>query len=45
MTTALRVQGRIGRDESSASTRLLIGGAAIGLCVAVFLSLCRLSST
>ena len=39
MTTALRVQGRIGRDESSASTRLLIGGAAIGLCVAVFLSL------
>lgn len=39
MTTALRVQGRIGRDESSASTRLLIGGAAIGLCVAIFLSL------
>ena len=39
MTAALRVQGRIGRDESSASTRLLIGGAAIGLCVAVFLSL------
>lgn len=39
MTTALRVQGRIGRDESSASTRLLIGGAAIGLCAAIFLSL------
>lgn len=39
MTTALRLQGRIGRDESSASTRLLIGGAAIGLCVAIFLSL------
>lgn len=39
MTTALRVQGRIGRDESSASTRLLIGGAGIGLCVAIFLSL------
>ena len=39
MTTALRVQGRIGRDEASASTRLLIGGAAVGLCVATFLSL------
>lgn len=39
MTAALRVQGRIGRDEPSASTRLLIGGAAVGLCVAIFLSL------
>jgi iron complex transport system permease protein len=39
MTTALRVPGRIGRDESSASTRLLIGSAAVGLCVAIFLSL------
>lgn len=39
MTTALRVQGRIGGDEASASTRLLIGGAAVGLCVATFLSL------
>lgn len=39
MTTALRVQGRIGGDEASASTRLLIGGAAAGLCVATFLSL------
>jgi len=39
MTTALRVQGRIGWDKSSASTRLLIGGAAVGLCVAIFLSL------
>ena len=38
MTTALRVQGRIG-DEAPASTRLLIGGAAVGLCVAIFLSL------
>jgi iron complex transport system permease protein len=39
MTTALRVQGRIGGREASASTRLLIGGAAAGLCVAIFLSL------
>ena len=39
MTTALRVQGRIGGGEASASTRLLIGGAAAGLCVATFLSL------
>jgi iron complex transport system permease protein len=39
MTTALRVQGRIGREGWPASTRLLIGGAAIGLCVAIFLSL------
>jgi iron complex transport system permease protein len=39
MTTALRVQGRIGGGEASASTRLLIGGAAAGLCVAIFLSL------
>jgi len=39
MTAALRAQGRTGRDESSASARLLIGGAAIGLCVAIFLSL------
>jgi iron complex transport system permease protein len=39
MTAALRVQGRAGREERPASTRLLIGGAAIGLVVAVFLSL------
>jgi iron complex transport system permease protein len=39
MTAALRVQGRIGRQERPASTRLLIGGAAVGLVVAVFLSL------
>lgn len=39
MTAALRVQGRIGREGSPANTRLLIGGAAAGLCVAIFLSL------
>ena len=39
MTAALRVQGRIGRQERPASTRLLIGGAAVALCVAIFLSL------
>ena len=39
MTAALRVQGRIGREGSPASTGLLIIGAAIGLCVAIFLSL------
>jgi iron complex transport system permease protein len=39
MTAALRVPGRIGRDGWPTSTRLLIGGAAVGLCVAIFLSL------
>jgi len=39
MTTTLRVPGRIGRDGWPTSTRLLIGGATAGLCVAAFLSL------
>jgi iron complex transport system permease protein len=39
MTAALRVPGRISRDGRPTGTRLLIGGAAGGLCIAIFLSL------
>jgi heme transport system permease protein len=39
MTAAFRAPGRIGRDGRPASTRLLISGAAVGLSVAIFLSL------
>lgn len=39
MTAALRVPDRIGRDGWPPINRLLIGGAAVALCVVMFLSL------